>query len=182
MLQQLLLQGPAGLDEQRPVDRLVGHLMRLVVRVGALEPATWAGDHCSRSFSATRRAKALFWASLQRFGRSARFHAALSASLARYPCLLPLRQISRLTVLGARLSERAIARADSPAIAPREISSRSLSANARTERPRSRGRMPPDLDNMPPIAEWLRSNNRAIAFSDSPRRQRSHIKALSASV
>jgi hypothetical protein len=35
---------------------------------------------------------------------------------------------------------------------------------------------------MPPIAEWLRSKSRAIAFSDSPRRQRSHIKALFASV
>jgi hypothetical protein len=65
---------------------------------------------------------------------------------------------------------------------PREISSRSVNANARAERRRGRGRIPPDLDNMPPIAEWLRSNNRAIAFSDSPRRQRSHIKALSASV
>ena len=145
-------------------------------------PATWTGDHCSRSFSATRRAKARFWASLQRFGRSARSHAALSASLARYPCLPPLRQISRLTVLGARLRERAIARAESLAMAPREISSRSVKANARTERRRDRGRIPPDLDNMPPIAEWLRSKSRAIAFSDSPRRQRSHIKALSASV
>ena len=45
------------------------------------------------------RAKTRFWASLQRFGRSARFHAAVSASLARYPSLLRLRQISRLTVL-----------------------------------------------------------------------------------
>jgi hypothetical protein len=93
-----------------------------------------------------------------------------------------LRQISRLTVLGARLSERAIARADSPAMVPREISSRSLNANARTERRRRRGRIPPDLDNMPPIAEWLRSKSRAIELSDSPCRQRSHIKALSASV
>ena len=145
-------------------------------------PATWTGDHCSRSFSATRRAKTRFWASLQRFGRSARSQAAASASLARYPSRPPLRQISRLTVLGARLRERAIARAESPAMVPREISSRSLNANARAERRRGRGRIPPDLDNMPPTAEWLRSNSRAIAFSDSPCRQRSHIKALSASV
>src|SRR5215472_17444905 len=38
MLQQLLFQGPAGLDEQRAVDGLVGHLARLVLRVPALEP------------------------------------------------------------------------------------------------------------------------------------------------
>ncbi len=39
MLQQLFLQGPAGLDEQRAIDRLVGHLEALIVRVGALQPS-----------------------------------------------------------------------------------------------------------------------------------------------
>src|SRR5215469_12408260 len=179
VLEQLLLQGPAGLDKQRAVDRLVGHLMRLVVRVRALEPAghlPWRPLE-SQLLSDQARPKARFWASLQRFGRSARSHAAASASLARYARLPPLRQISRLTVLGARLSERAIARADSPAIAPREISSRSVNANARAERRRGRGRIPPDLDRMPPTGVWLRANRRAIACSDSPCRQRSHIKA-----
>src|SRR5215831_21170709 len=38
VLQQLFLQSPTGLDEQRAVDRLVRHLMRLVVWVRALEP------------------------------------------------------------------------------------------------------------------------------------------------
>ena len=35
---QLLLQGPAGLDVQGLVDRLVGHLHRLVIWIGALQP------------------------------------------------------------------------------------------------------------------------------------------------
>ncbi len=39
MLQQLFLQGPAGLDEEASVDRLVRHLVVLVVRIRVLEPA-----------------------------------------------------------------------------------------------------------------------------------------------
>src|SRR5678815_4775653 len=38
VLQQLFLQGTAGLDEERAVDRLVGHLARLVLGISALEP------------------------------------------------------------------------------------------------------------------------------------------------
>ena len=85
-------------------------------------------------------------------------------------------------MLGARPSARAMVRIDRPAITPPEISSRSGSFSAKTERRRAEGRMPPVLDRMPPTVEWLRSNSAAIACSDSPCRQRSHIKALSVSV
>jgi DNA-binding transcriptional LysR family regulator len=61
-------------------------------------------------------------------------------------------------------------------------SSRSAKTSAKWERRRGGGRIPPVRDRMPPIAEWLRSKSLAIAFSDPPRRQRSHINALSASV
>src|SRR5215469_4841839 len=145
-------------------------------------PATWEGDHWSRSFSATSRARTRFCASLQRFGRLARCHAAASASLARYARQPALRPISRLTVLGARPSARAIVRIDRPAITPPEISSRSDSFSANTERRRGEGHIPPFLARMPKIDEWLRSNSPAIACSDSPCRQRSHIRALSVSV
>jgi hypothetical protein len=64
-----------------------------------------------------------------------------------------LRRISRLTVQGGRVSDRAISRADSPAITPREISSRSANASAEWERRLGWGRMPPVLDRMPAIAE-----------------------------
>jgi hypothetical protein len=36
---QLLLQHPAGLNEQAAIDRLVRHPIRLVIRIGALQPA-----------------------------------------------------------------------------------------------------------------------------------------------
>lgn len=85
-------------------------------------------------------------------------------------------------MLGARPSARAIVRIDRPAITPREISSRSDSFSTKPERRRAKGRMPPVLDRMPPTVEWLRSNSCAIVCSDSPCRQRSHIKALSVSV
>ena len=38
VLQQLFLQGTAGLDEECAINRLVGHLARLVLRIRALEP------------------------------------------------------------------------------------------------------------------------------------------------
>src|SRR5688572_12243477 len=38
VLQQFFLQGTAGLNEERAIDRLVGHLARLVLRIRALEP------------------------------------------------------------------------------------------------------------------------------------------------
>jgi hypothetical protein len=106
----------------------------------------------------------------------------LIAALARYARRPPLRRNSRLTVQGGRPSVRAIARTDSLTITPREISSRSAKAKANEERHRGCGRIPPVLERIPPTAEWVRSKSRAMACSDSPCRQRSHINTLSASV
>jgi hypothetical protein len=93
-----------------------------------------------------------------------------------------LRSISRLTVLGARRSNRAIDLTDWPAVTPREISSRSVNARERGDRDRGCGRMPPDLNNMPLTDPCWRSNSSAIVCSDSPSRQRSHINAFCVSL
>jgi hypothetical protein len=132
MLQQLFLQRPAGLDEQRAVNGLVRHLAGLILRIRALEPTSYLiGRPLEPQLFGHRVCQRLV--------------------LCQFTALRPLRQISRLTVLGARRSARAIARTDSLAITPREITSRSVKA-------------------------------RAILFSDSPSRHRSHISALSVSV
>jgi hypothetical protein len=60
------------------------------------------------------------------------------------------------------LSEAAIDRIERPSTTPREISSRSLKANAELERFRSRGRIPPDAAKTPLIDGWCRSNSLAI--------------------
>ena len=39
MRHQLLLQSPAGLDEQAAIDGLVGHLIAPVFRIRSLQPA-----------------------------------------------------------------------------------------------------------------------------------------------
>ena len=77
MLQQFFLQGTAGLNEERAIDRLVGHLARLILRIRALEPP----GHLVRrplelQLVSHNTCERRVLASLQRFGRCARSHAA----------------------------------------------------------------------------------------------------------
>jgi hypothetical protein len=79
---------------------------------------------------------------------------------------------------GARPNEAAIERIERPATMLREISSRSANDKAEHERTRGGGRIPPLSDRIRCIEEWPRSKDRAISFSDSPCRHRSHIIAF----
>jgi hypothetical protein len=63
---------------------------------------------------------------------------------------------------------------------PRDISSRSASVNANRERRRGAGRIPPCGANWKYIDDDGLPNARPIAFSDSPRCQRSHNSVFSA--
>jgi len=53
VLQQLFLQRSARLDEERAIDRLVGHLVRLVLRVRALERCNSSGRACPATIRAS---------------------------------------------------------------------------------------------------------------------------------
>jgi hypothetical protein len=64
----------------------------------------------------------------------------------------------------------------------REISSRSANVNANLERHRGAGRMPPVSARIRSIDGWLRSNNCAIIWRESPCFQRSDINAFWLSV
>jgi hypothetical protein len=93
-----------------------------------------------------------------------------------------LRLISRLMLDGARPSRVAIERIEYRATTAHDISSRSAKLSANLERQRCAGRIPPVSARMRCIDEWLRSNNCAICWSESPFRQRSHISAFWVSV
>ena len=82
----------------------------------------------------------------------------------------------------ARSSWRAMVRKESPQTIPLDISSRSERVSASPERWRPRGRIPPMRAKFLVIAEWLVSKARAIALSDSPCCQRSHISDFSVAV
>ena len=78
------------------------------------QPAICSGDQLRSSFAATACRNWPCTANLHGFGRSACFHAHLSAAAARYHRDPPLRPISRLIVDGARPNARAIERTDRP--------------------------------------------------------------------
>jgi hypothetical protein len=63
--------------------------------------------------------------------------------LARYRLRPPLREISLLTLEGARPIVAAMVRSESPAAIPLETSSRSSQLSERLERRRGSGAMPP---------------------------------------
>jgi hypothetical protein len=98
------------------------------------------------------------------------------------PVAAPLRPISRLIVDADRPNALAIARTDRPATMPLEISSRSTSVKARTERRRAGGLMPPLGLICAAMLVCPRPSTWPIACSPSPRFQRSHNSALSAAV
>ena len=102
-----------------------------------------SGDHLASSLRSTTPRSRRHWASLARLGRNPRRHAARSATRARYFLLPPLALTSRYTVEGERPRDWAMARMESPAASPLEISSRSLRDNRSSERCRAVGRFPP---------------------------------------
>ena len=146
------------------------------------QPSICFGDQFILSFEATIRFSIGCWASLQGFGRCALSQAAWSASLARYAFKPPLRLTSRLIVEAERPSSFAMLRNDRSQAIPLEISSRSQSVSANLARCRGGGRMPPLGANKPYMDDEGLSNTRPMAFSDSPRCQRSHTSVFCAAV
>ena len=76
------------------------------------------GDQLASSLRSTTPRSRRHWASLARLGRSARRHAARSATRARYFFRPPLALTSRHTVEGDRPRDSAMARMESPAAKP----------------------------------------------------------------
>ena len=174
---QILLQDPTGLNEQAAIDRLVRHLIRLVIRVSALQPA---GNLLGRPVPLEPGGNKLPQPPMRRQLTPLGAQSPIPGLLVRRRGTVPpLRCSSRLTVDGARLSLAAIERSDAPTAAPREISSRSDKLSARLERRRGTGRMPPCGRRCAKIDDEVLPNTRPISFRPSPRCQRSQISALS---
>jgi hypothetical protein len=110
------------------------------------------------------------------------FRRARSARWARYRSRPPLRANSRDTVDAARPSRPAMARSDSPAAIPLEISSRSVRDRCRSARWRGAGRTPPASSKILRIDDPFLPSRRAIDRVGSPAPLRSHTSAISASV
>lgn len=72
-------------------------------------------------------------------------------------------------VEGERFTVVAISRIEFPETSPRDISSRSESVNAKQERLRGLGRIPPVGDKIPKTEDDSLSNERPIELRDSPR-------------
>src|ERR1700724_3165561 len=107
------------------------------------QPEICSGDQSRISLLATMFRNFTWIARRHRLGRNADSQAWESASLARYSGRPPGRATSRLTVDETRSRRLAISRIDEPEASPREISSRSRSVSARSERRRTAGTIPP---------------------------------------
>ncbi len=121
-------------------------------------------------------------ASLHRFARVARAHAAWSARAARYRRTPPLALTSRLTVEGALLSVAAIARMDSPAARPREISSRSAIVNRPGARCRGSGLIPPQRTKYARTVPVDSPSSRAVGLAARPARNRTQTWSIASGV
>src|SRR5215217_2959456 len=144
------------------------------------QPEICSGDHSCRSFPATTTPRRSLIASQQFLGRRAHFEACSSALVARYLLRPPLRFTSRHTVEAGRPSRAAIARRDSPAASPREISSRSEGVSAHPRLRRSGGEKPPVASIIPWIEPGAFCRARAMSLMDSPTLHRSHNSFLPA--
>ena len=114
------------------------------------------------------------------FGRRARCRDARCATAARYLLRPPLPATSRDTVDAARPSRCAIARSDSSAANPREISSRSESDNRTGDHPDAgNGRRNLKDTTWVRIVDGGRPNRRLIDRNDSPASNRSQISNFS---
>ena len=107
---QFFAQRTPALDEAL-VDGLVGHLHLRVIGYSRANHAEicW-GDHLASSLRSTTPRSRRHWASLARFGRSARRQAARSATSARYFLGPPFALTSRHTVEAERPRASAMAR------------------------------------------------------------------------
>src|SRR5258706_7889296 len=142
------------------------------------QPAICSGDQLRSSFAATACRNWPCSANLHGFGRSACFHARLSAAVARYHHDPPLRTISRLTVDGARPNAKAIERTDRLATMPRENSSRSANVTAKRDRRRDGGLIPPLTERWLKMQDDGLPRTRPMAFRPSALFQRSQSSAL----
>ena len=102
-------------------------------------PEICSGDQSRISLLVTILCSFSWMARRHGLGRKADFQAWSSASLARYTGRPPWRATSRLTVDAARSRPLAISRIDEPEAIPREMSSRSASVSASSDRRRAAG-------------------------------------------
>ncbi len=145
------------------------------------QPEICSGDQSSLSFSATKSRRSSFIASRHLFGRRALCQLRSSAFAARYLTRPPLRSTSRHTVEAERPSRAAIARRDSSAASPREISSRSTKVSAHLLLRRCGGEKPPVASIIPWMEPGAFCRARAMSLMDSPALHRSHSSFLPAS-
>src|SRR6202795_1479320 len=134
-------------------------------------PEICSGDQSNNSLLATISCSCSWRASRQGFGRNADFQAWSSASLARYAERPPCRATSRLTVDTARSRCWAIVRSAAPEASPREISSRSGSVSARSERlpEQTHRNAPPDSESTnAPCRRRARSHAATVPPSTGP--------------
>src|SRR6266436_1078732 len=129
-------------------------------------PEICSGDQSNISLLATIFCNLTWIASKQRLGRKADSQASEPASLARYSERPPWRATSRLTVDATRSKRLAISRIDEPEASPREISSRSRSVSARSERRRTAGTNPPYRDTRQRMEECSLPKARPISCID----------------
>src|SRR5215203_5668353 len=144
------------------------------------QPEICSGDQSSRSFPATTTRRGSLILSQHLLGRRARSQACSSALWALYLLLPPLRFTSRHTVEAQRPSRAAIARRDSPAASPREISSRSAGVSAHLRLCRSGGEKPPVASSIPWMEPGAFCRARAMSLMDSPSLHRFHNSFLPA--
>lgn len=172
-----------GRDIEVAVDRFVRDPpLGLVGKVRRSQEAICSGDQSSVSFNRTNSRSPSCRSSFDAFGRRARSHVAASAFAARYASRPPLRVISRDTEDAERPILDAIARADSPAAMPRDISSRSTSESLRAARLRGNGRMPPVSARCLRTAAGPQRTARAIIRAGSPARHLSQIASCCSNV
>jgi hypothetical protein len=183
MCLKVLLEDAARLDEQAAIDRLVRHLVSLIIGIGVLEP--------SRNLL---RRPVLFQPGSDQLPQLF-----MHRQLARLrpkrsipgPPVRDCGTIPSTTAIAPELAVHcrwrpprlaAIDRKDMPTAIPRETSSRSARLSARRDRRRGAGQIPPCGFRCAKIAPDVLSNTRPISFSPSPRCQRSQTSALSAAV
>jgi hypothetical protein len=93
-----------------------------------------------------------------------------------------LRETSRLTVDGDLPSAPAIARIDSPAASPREISSRSAMLSRPVARRRGSGLIPPHRNRYARTVPVHNPSSRAVGFAACPARNRTHTWSIASGV
>src|SRR5215208_1925962 len=146
------------------------------------QPEICSGDQSALSFTATKSRRRSFTESRHLLGRRALCQAFSSALVARYLLRPPLRFTSRHTVEAGRPSRAAIARRESPAASPREISSRSVGLSVHPRLRRTGGEMPPVA--VASSILWMEPGGfcsaRAMPLMDSPARHCSQGSVLPA--